>query len=258
MRLDDALVVEEVGMRFGGLQALDGLSFTLRPGEVTALIGPNGAGKTTAINVISGALRPTTGTITVDGTDQTKWSPERRTQIARTFQIAQIFGGMTVLENVMVGLHHKAGYGFPSALLRTPAVRRADRVARDEARELLDEVGILRLADQEAGTLPLGQERQLEVARALALDPGVILLDEIASGLTATDREAMAALVRQLGERGLAVLLVEHNMRFVKESAEKLVVLNFGQPIYTGTVTEGLADPRVVDAYLGKPHQEEQ
>ena len=257
MTLQNCLEVTGIGVRFGGLQALKDVSFELRPGQVTALIGPNGAGKTTMINVISGALRPTTGSVKVDGRDITRQSADRRQDITRTFQISQVFKGMTVLENVMVGLQARGGYGVIGALLQTPKVRQVESAARQRAMEILDRVGIAHLAGRDAGTLPLGQERLLEVARALASDPRVILLDEVASGLTPPDRHALAKLVHDLRDSGYAILVVEHNMRFVKDTSEKLVVLNFGELIYAGTVADGLSDSLVMDAYLGRAHEEE-
>ena len=243
--------VRDVSMQFGGLRALNHVSFTIAPGVVTALIGPNGAGKTTVINVVSGTLKPTLGAVLVDDADITGQAAERRTQIARTFQISQVFKGLTVVENVMVALQAKEGYGIARALLRTPGVRRAEREARKTALGLLDRVGIADLADRSAATLPLGQERLLEVARALAIQPQVILLDEVASGLTPSDRVELAALVRSLGQDGYSVLVVEHNMRFVQDTSDALVVLNFGELLYTGSMADGLSNKDVMDAYLG-------
>lgn len=246
-----AVELRGVTMQFGGLRALSDVSLRLDHGVVTSLIGPNGAGKTTAINVISGVLRPTSGNVLVNGETITNQAAERRTDIARTFQISQVFKSLTVLENVVVALQADSGYGFGRALLGGPGVRHAEKAVRREALELLDRVGIAHLADRDASTLPLGQERLLEVARALAMRPKVILLDEVASGLTAGDRHELAGLVRSLGADGYAVLVVEHNMRFVQDTSEALVVLNFGELLYTGTVAEGLRDQGVMDAYLG-------
>lgn len=257
MTLQQELVIENVDMQFGGLRALNDVSFSAAPGEVTALIGPNGAGKTTTVNIISGAQRPTSGGVVIDGTDVTRRRADQRRQVARTFQIAQVFTGLTVLENVMVGLHRRAGYGLLRGMLGGRGVRHDEMELAAEARRLLGELGIDHLADRDARALPLGQERLLEMARALATRPDVLLLDEVASGLTPTERDGMAERVKGLRDAGLAVLVVEHNMRFVREVADKLVVLNFGEVLYSGPVAEGLADQQVVDAYLGTAHNEE-
>jgi branched-chain amino acid transport system ATP-binding protein len=251
VRLERQLGVRDVSVHFGGFQALKGISFELRPGTVTALIGPNGAGKTTAVNVISGTQRPSSGSIVLDGRDISHLPAHARPAIARTFQLGQIFRDLTVLENVMVGLHTTLSYGFVRAGARTRKVRELERRARERALELLGDVHIEHLAERDAATLQLGQERLLEVARALAADAGVILLDEVASGLTMEAQQGIGGLLARMRERGSAVLVVEHDMRFVKHVADRLVVLDLGEVIYDGDLELGLRDEHVVSAYLG-------
>lgn len=240
-----------VTVRFDSLVALDHVGFAVPAGCVMALIGPNGAGKTTCFNVISGLQRVTAGHVRFGGREITQLPPHRRGGIGRTFQIAQVFGDMTVLENVMVGAHPHLRGGVIATGLGLSAVRRQEQWAAARAADLLERVGLAHVAERRARTLPLGQQRLLELARALAGDPQVILLDEAASGLGPAETEAVVAHVRRLRDDGRTVLLVEHNMRFIHRVADHLVVLNFGRVIYEGPVQEGVRHPGVISAYLG-------
>jgi ABC-type branched-subunit amino acid transport system ATPase component len=244
------LELDDISVRFGALQALDGVSLAVERGSVCALIGPNGAGKTTCMNVLSGIQVPTGGSIRFDGKDVTRRRPHRR-RIGRTFQIVQLFP-MTVRENVMVGLQPRLRMGLLRAGLRTPGVRREERWVRERADELLLEVGLIHLGDRPAQQLSLGQQRLVELARALAGEPELVLLDEAASGLSPQEIGGIVDQVHRLREQGRTVLLVEHNMRFVNRTADSLVVLDYGKVIFSGRPAEGLADEAVVTAYLGK------
>lgn len=245
------LELSDVSVRFGALQALDRVSFAVEPGSVCALIGPNGAGKTTCMNVLSGLQRPTGGAVRFRGSDVTGWSPHRRRGIGRTFQVVQLFP-MTVRENVMVGLQPRLRTRLLRAGLRTPGVRREERWVRERADELLAEVGLLTLADRPAQQLSLGQQRLVELARALAGEPELVLLDEAASGLSPEEIEGIVRQVGRLRDQGRTVLLVEHNMRFVNRTADRLLVLDYGSLIFDGLPSQGLTDRAVVAAYLGK------
>ncbi len=238
-------------VRFDSLVALNDVRFAVPAGGVTALIGPNGAGKTTCFNVVSGLQRATAGRVWFNGREITNLPPHRRAGIGRTFQIAQVFGDMTVLENVLVGVHPHLNGGVIAAGLWMPTVRRQEFWAAARAAELLRRVGLADVAERQARTLSLGQQRLLELARALAADPQLILLDEAASGLSPAETEAVVEHVRALRADGRTVLLVEHNMRFVHRLAEHLVVLNYGRVIYEGPADEGVRDPAVIAAYLG-------
>ncbi len=235
------LTVEGVAVRFGGLLAVDDASLTVEPGSVTGLIGPNGAGKTTLFNVITGLQPPTRGRIALDGVDITKKRPYRRARlgIARTFQRLEAFGSLTARENVLVALEMR----------RRWAKSRYDKEA--EADRLLEQVGITGVAETRVGSLPTGSARLVELARALATDPTVLLLDEPSSGLDEQETDALGALLRRLCDTGLAVLLVEHDMPLVMEACAYINVLDFGRVIARGTPDEIQADPSVRRAYLG-------
>lgn len=235
------LEVTDVSVRFGGLTALDGASLSADAGAITGLIGPNGAGKTTMFDALSGFVEVDSGRITVDGRDITAMAPHRRSRlgIARTFQRLELFGGLTVLENVecAAGMAHGA--------------RRRARNAQRIAEPIIRRVGLSSVAHVRAGLLPTGQARLVEVARALATLPKVLLLDEPASGQTEGETEQFARLLGDLAGDGLAVLLVEHDMDLVMHVSKKIVVLNFGRVIATGTPEEIRSDPTVIAAYLG-------
>jgi branched-chain amino acid transport system ATP-binding protein len=247
------LTVSNVSRRFGGVQALNGVSFEAARGRITAVIGPNGAGKTTLFNTISGVLRPDSGTITLDDEAIGGLPPHRIAQrgVSRTFQNVSLFPRMTVLENVMIGRHLRARAGLLACALRLPWQVREERAMRAVAWRHLEEVGLAGRAESLVGTLSFGQRRMVEWARALATEPRLLLLDEPASGLNTHESEALAGSIRAVRDRGITVLLVEHDMSLVMDVADHVVVLNFGTPIASGTPAAVRANPEVVKVYLG-------
>lgn len=249
------LALEEVTKTFDGLMAVSSLSFTVGSAAITALIGPNGAGKTTTFNLISGLLRPTAGRISFEGRDLTRLQPHEicRAGIGRSFQTPQTFGQMTALENVMVAAQVRTRATFLAAGLRLPGAVREERRLREFALAQLEFFDLVGLAHRPAGTLPLGQQRLVELARALATEPRVLLLDEPVAGLTQAEARELREVLLRIRGRGIAILLVEHNMRFVLRTADHVVVLNHGQKLAEGSASEIARDPRVVAAYLGRP-----
>jgi branched-chain amino acid transport system permease protein len=251
------VVVEDLTKRFGDLIAVNGVSLDLRPGEVTAMIGPNGAGKSTVVNMLAGGLVPSAGSVGILGRPLVGLRPQRIAQLglARTFQTPRLFDGMTVLETVMLA---RDRYGSRSWIwsnaLRTPRSLRDERAARERALEWLAFVGLAEDAELPANTLPVGKQRMAEVARALATEPAVLLLDEPAAGLDGRETVGLAALIRELGNAGIAVLLVEHDMAMVMSIADQIVVLEEGKKIAEGTPAEIGSDQTVIDAYLGVVH----
>lgn len=243
----------DIGVRFGGVRALDGVRLALRPGEVCGLIGPNGAGKTTLFDVLSGIRRPDEGRVLLDGTDVTRRSPVWRARhgMRRTFQRQQLFGQLTVADNLLVAQEWRGGGGgFAADLLA--ARRRYEKPRRARAADVLRRCGLDGLGDTYAGALPVGRARMVELARAVADPPRVLLLDEPASGMTADESGRLSSVVRHLAdEEGCAVLLVEHNVAFVMRLCTRVVVLDLGTVLAEGTAAEVHADPRVRDAYLG-------
>ncbi len=246
------LQVDALRKRFGGLLAVNNLSFTVRAGQIFAIIGPNGAGKTTAFNLVSGVLRATSGTITLRGQSLLNLPPHRiaELRVARTFQTPKIFGDLTVLENVMVGLHRQTTTGFVRGMLGLGWREDADAATR--ALGYLALVELTPQAAQLAGSLPFGAQRRLELARALATSPSLMLLDEPASGLSAVERRALVRLIRRIRNDGVTVLLVEHDVSLVMEVADRILVLNYGEQIAEGVPQEVRTNPRVVGAYLGE------
>lgn len=248
------LEIAGVGKRFGGLAALDDVSFVAPGGQLTALIGPNGAGKTTMFNCIAGLHKPTTGTVTLDGRDITGLAPAQvlRAGIARTFQLVRSFRGLTVLETIMTAGHWRSGQGMWASIFALPSVRRSDDILREEARGTLAALGIAHLADSHVHELPYGQQRLVEIAKALMTGSSILMLDEPAAGLHSDEVAALRDLLNALRERGTTILLVEHNMPFVLSIADHVVVLEFGKKIAEGTPEQIAQDQRVIDSYLGK------
>lgn len=249
-----SLVINGITKTFGGVKALTDVSFEVQTGALTALIGPNGAGKTTMFNCIAGALKPTGGTVTLDGRDITGLPPARilDTGIARTFQLVRSFRGLTVLETVMAAGHYRSGQSFLGSILALPSVRRSEQILEEEARATLDAIGVAHLAGSHVHELPYGQQRLIEIAKALMTGATTLLLDEPAAGLHHDEVVALRRLLLALRERGTTILLVEHNMPFVLSIADHVVVLEFGKKLADGTPQEISNDQRVIDSYLGK------
>ena len=248
------LSVEGISRRFGGVYAVRDVSLRVEQGELRGLIGPNGAGKSTLFHLIAGQLRADAGRVLLRGQAIDSLPPEQRAArgVAIVYQTDRIFRGMTVRENVMVGAHTRTQHGFLAATLRLPQCRREERETRMRADGLLERVGLAQVADQPADSLPLGQQRSLQLARALAAEPDVLLLDEPAAGLRANERLRFAALIREVRTRGLTVLLIEHDVALVTSLSDTITVLDLGQVIAEGKPAAIRNDPRVITAYLGE------
>ncbi len=247
------LKVQDVSRSFGGVYAVQNVSLSVADGEVRGIIGPNGAGKSTLFNLVCGHLSADSGTITYDNRRIDRESAHRRAHdgIGIVFQGARIFRGMTVRDNVMVGAQTWTKHGFLAAALRLPRHRSEERAIRERAEHALEQVGLQDWADRQAESLPLGQQRRLQVARALCAQPRLLLLDEPASGLRTAERTALAELVEDLHADGLTMLLIEHDVGFVSRLADRVTVLDLGQVIAEGTPREVTSDPRVIKAYIG-------
>jgi branched-chain amino acid transport system ATP-binding protein len=250
------LSLEGVTRRYGGLVAVDTVDLDVAEGGVTAVIGPNGAGKTTLFNLVSGFQKPNAGRIVFAGEDITMRLPEQiaASGLVRTFQLVQLFQNLSVLENIQVGCHLHTRGGIFSALMRSRATRETEREVDTRSRELLDFVGLKGAADSEASALAYGQQRLLEIARALAAKPKLLLLDEPAAGLSADESKRLSTAIRDIARRGTTVLLIEHDMKLVMNTADTIAVMDFGRKIAEGTPAAIRENPAVITAYLGAGH----
>jgi len=257
------ILLEATGItkRFGGLTAVDDVSFAIPNRSIVSIIGPNGAGKTTFFNILTGLYKPTLGRVLFEGRDITAGRPDRimKLGIARTFQNIRLFGTMSALENVMVGQHSRMHAGLFGSILRTPSVRKEEKLIRERAAEALEYVGLRRrYHDHLAINLSYGDQRRVEIARALASDPKLLLLDEPTAGMNPQETEALTRFMQRLrDERGLAILLIEHDMKVVMGVSEHVTVLDHGEKIAEGRPEEIRTNPQVVEAYLGKQASQE-
>ena len=249
------LELDKLSCRFGGLVAVDAVSLAVEEGEIFGLLGPNGAGKTTLFNLVSGLTRPSSGRVRWQGQDITGVSSPRvaRLGMARTFQNLRLFASLSCLENVLVGLHRQARQPVVQVLLGTPAWRRREQQLRARAHQLLESVGIAEVAARQAGELSYGQRRRLEIARALATAPRLLLLDEPAAGMNPSEKQELTGLIRGLrAQHQLTVLIIEHHVPLMMELCDRLAVLNFGRRIALGVPEVVRRDPAVIEAYLGE------
>ena len=248
------LRVEGITQIFGGLTALEDVTFTVGKGNITGVIGPNGAGKTTLFNIVTGLYTQTSGKVFLEGTEISGYSPERLAPLGlvRTFQNIEMFSQMTVLENVLVGLHTRSRSGMIACALKLPWHLSEERRMREEARNWLEFCGIANLAEMEAGALPFGKCRLVEIARAMAVNPRVLLMDEPAAGLNSRETADLEELIRKIRKSGVTVVLVEHDMELVMDICDDIVVLNLGRKLVEGTPREIQENPDVIKAYLGE------
>jgi branched-chain amino acid transport system ATP-binding protein len=249
------LEIKDLGIDFGGLTAVNDLNMTVYPGEIYGLIGPNGAGKTTVFNMLTKVYQPTRGTIKLDGNDMAKLNPveANKAGVARTFQNIRLFSNMSVLDNVKIGMHNSVNYSVMTAVLRLPKYRTEEKKADAEAMELLKLFGLDEKADIIAGNLPYGAQRRLEIARALATHPKLLLLDEPAAGMNPQETQELMDMIRTVRDHfKIAILLIEHDMKLVMGICERITVLNYGMLLAQGTPAEIQANPEVIKAYIGE------
>ena len=247
------LAIQNLCKRFGGVHAVQDVSFTVREGAIHSVIGPNGAGKTTLFNLVTGVYTPTSGQILFGGENVAGMAPDAlaRRGMSRTFQNLQVCMNMTALDNVMVGSHLRLNQNLFASMLRLPAVRRADAACREEAAELMKFVGVGKHLDADASQMPYGALKRLEIARALAARPKILLLDEPAAGLNHTETGEIEELIRKVAQSGVTVVLVEHDMKLVMNLSDHILVLDYGKTLAEGTAAEVRANPGVIAAYLG-------
>jgi branched-chain amino acid transport system ATP-binding protein len=248
------LEIQNVTMRFGGVTAIDNLSFAVKKGQIYGLIGPNGAGKTTIFNIITGALYPTEGKVIFEGEDITGTKPNEVVYkgIARTFQNIRLFKSMSVLDNILIGFDAEANYTYFEAILRLPRFFKREKEIREKAYELLKVFGIEEFAESNATALSYGNQRKVEIARAVATNPKLLLLDEPVAGMNPKETAELSEIIHKIKEEfNLSILLIEHDMKFVNAMCEALTVLDYGEKIFEGKPADAIVDERVISAYLG-------